>query len=237
METNNEKKDIGSLFDRIAKSYDLLNHLLSFNMDRRWRKKAVQAIEGRCEELLDVAAGTGDLSLEIVRQDKAAKIVGIDLSEQMIAKGKEKIAKAGLDARVELLKADCCKTKFEGDRFDCATCAFGVRNFARLEESLSEICRVLRPGGQFVVLEFSYPKNALIRFFYNIYFTMVLPLVGKIVSKDKKAYTYLPQSVKGFIQGEKMTECLEKAGFERCSYKSLSFGICTLYSGYKKEKK
>ncbi len=229
-----EKKNIGFLFDRIAKKYDLLNHLLSLNIDKAWRKKAIQRLRP-CENLLDIATGTGDFALEIIRQRKADKVLGIDLSKQMLAIGKEKIAKAGKADIIALEQADVAALGFSDEVFDAVTCAFGVRNFADLDKGLSEMYRVLRHNGQIVILEFSYPRNCIIKFFYNIYFSFVLPLIGKLVSKDKKAYGYLPKSVKGFIQGEEFVDHLVGVGFQNPEYKYLSFGICTIYTAQKKQ--
>ncbi|MBR1768868.1 MAG: bifunctional demethylmenaquinone methyltransferase/2-methoxy-6-polyprenyl-1,4-benzoquinol methylase UbiE [Bacteroidales bacterium] len=227
-----EKKNIGNLFDRIAKHYDLLNHLLSFNIDKLWRKKAIKRLTP-CDELLDVATGTGDFALEILKQDKAAHITGIDLSKEMLAVGKEKIKKAQEEKRIQLQQEDCASLSLADESFDALTCAFGVRNFAFLDKGLSEMYRVLKPKSKIIILEFSYPKNFLIKAVYNFYFTSVLPLVGKIISKDRQAYSYLPKSVKNFPQREDFLQHLQKAGFRNTGFQSLTFGICTIYYGEK----
>ena len=230
-----EKKNIGSLFDRIAKHYDSLNHLLSLNIDKRWRRQAVGEIAQSASEreLLDVAIGTADLSLEVLRQHPSTKITGIDLSEQMMLLGKEKVRKAGKSERVEFMKASALDMPFDDGRFDVVTCAYGVRNFSDLDQGLREMYRVLRERGEVVILEFSYPTNAVIRFFYDLYFSYIMPLIGRWFSKDKTAYAYLRSSVKSFVWGEQMVERMRKAGFSNISFKPQTAGISTVYVGYK----
>ncbi|MDO5760086.1 MAG: bifunctional demethylmenaquinone methyltransferase/2-methoxy-6-polyprenyl-1,4-benzoquinol methylase UbiE [Bacteroidota bacterium] len=227
-----EKKNIGSLFDSIAKKYDFLNHLLSFNIDKKWRKKATKLLLP-CNKLLDVATGTGDFAIEILKQKKAKQITGIDLSKEMIAIGEKKLANLSMTSFIDLRREDVSNLNFSDNSFEAITCGFGVRNFSNLEKGLSEMFRVLQPNGQVVILEFSYPKNPIIKFFYNLYFTFVLPLIGKLISKDKQAYKYLPLSVKNFAQRETFLEYMQQAGFQQTTNRSLTFGICTLYSGRK----
>lgn len=227
------KNNIGSLFDNIAKHYDLLNHLLSLNIDKIWRRKAIKKLSTTKENLLDVATGTCDFALEIIKQDKAKNITGIDLSKEMLAVGKHKVEKANLSSRITLQQEDCTNLSFPDESFDALTCAFGVRNFNNLDKGLEEMFRVLKPKSEIVILEFSYPKNVIIRFFYNFYFTCILPLIGKLISKDKSAYTYLPKSVKGFIWGEEFLSHLTKVGFSNTEYKTLTFGIATIYKAVK----
>ncbi len=227
-----EKKNIGSLFDGIAKSYDFLNHFLSLNIDKQWRKKAINVLIP-CDRLLDVATGTGDFAIEILKQNKAKQIYGIDVSKEMIAIGRKKTAALKTSADIKLQQEDVCSLSFEDNSFEAVSCAFGVRNFSDLDKGLKEMFRVLKEKGQIIILEFSYPQNPIIKFFYNLYFTAVLPLIGKIVSKDKRAYKYLPQSVKTFYQGEQFLQHLQQAGFKKTRYKNLSFGICTIYIGEK----
>lgn len=227
-----EKKNIGSLFDGIAKSYDFLNHLLSLNIDKRWRKKAIAMLKP-CNNLLDVATGTCDFAIEILKQNKAKQIYGIDVSKEMIAIGRKKIDNLKTSANIQLEQEDVCFLSFKDNSFEAVTCAFGVRNFSDLDSGLKEMFRVLKENGQIIILEFSYPQNPIIKFFYNLYFTAVLPLIGKLVSKDKRAYTYLPQSVKTFYQGKQFLHHLQQAGFKNTKYKSLTFGICSIYIGEK----
>ncbi|MBR1877508.1 MAG: bifunctional demethylmenaquinone methyltransferase/2-methoxy-6-polyprenyl-1,4-benzoquinol methylase UbiE [Paludibacteraceae bacterium] len=235
----NEKQNIGSLFDRIAKTYDVLNHGLSLNIDRRWRRKAVASMQP-ARRVLDVAIGTADLTIEMLRQGKAVQVTGIDLSTEMMAIGEEKIirekAKGRMDesAEVEFVYGNAQEMPYEEGSFDAVTCAFGCRNFADLDAGLREMHRVLRPGGQVVILEFSYPGNPIIRKMYDIYFSYILPFIGRIVSHDKTAYTYLNRSVKGFVWGEAFVQHLHDIGFVHEHFTPLTLGIATVYMARKK---
>lgn len=230
----NEKKNIGSLFDRIAKHYDFLNHLLSLNIDKRWRRKAVSSLPHQDKQTcLDVAIGTADLSIELLRQAPDTTIQGIDLSSEMMNIGKEKVQEKGLDSSVSFINASALDMPFEDNSFDIVMCGYGVRNFSDLDKGLSEMQRVLKPEGQLMILEFSYPDNRLIAWAYDIYFSHILPLVGRVVSKDKSAYSYLNKSVKTFVWGDKMKQRIEQAGFSACTYKPLTFGITTIYTATK----
>ncbi len=226
----NEKNNIGSLFNRIAGSYDKLNHLLSFNIDKRWRKKAVKRMSP-CEQLLDIAIGTADLAIEIIRQQKAQHVIGIDLSTEMMKIGAEKVAKRNMQGQIEFVEGSALALPYPDGHFDVVTCAYGVRNFSDLDQGLREMRRVLKPGGQLMILEFSYPNNKIIAWFYDLYFSHILPKIGKWLSHDKTAYDYLNRSVKNFIWGEEMAEHLRIAGFSGVHYRSLSMGITTVYEG------
>lgn len=228
-----EKKDIGRLFDRIAATYDRFNHLLSLNVDRTWRRKAVKMLR-KSEHLLDVAVGTADLAMEIVRQDKAYIVEGIDLSTEMMKIGAAKVEKAGMSDRISFLEGSALDMPYACSSFDAVTCAYGVRNFSDLDNGLSEMFRVLAPGGQLVILEFSYPSNALVRAVYDFFFTRIMPRVGKAVSKDAAAYTYFRNSVKGFIWGQEMADRIMSAGFSDVRFRTLTFGISTIYTAEKK---
>lgn len=228
MQPLEEKKNIGQLFDRIAGTYDSFNHLLSLNIDRRWRRKAVSRLS-KAEKLLDVAIGTADLAIELMKQGKADFIDGIDLSEGMMKIGREKVERKKLDGKVSFMKASALDMPFDDASYDALTCSYGVRNFSNLDKGLQEFHRVLRPGGQLMILEFSYPENKLVRALYDFFFTKIMPLVGKAMSKDPSAYTYFKNSVKGFIWGEEMAERLRKAGFTNVSFKPMTFGISTVY--------
>ena len=241
-----EKRNIGSLFDRIAGRYDFLNHLLSLNIDRRWRRKAVAQLFKTSNHLiiqssnlscLDVAIGTADLAIEIAKQftsnpvtSNPITITGIDLSQEMMRIGEEKVGKLGLQNCISFLQASALDMPFEDCSFDMVTCAYGVRNFSDLDQGLREMQRVLKANGQLIVLEFSYPKNRIIAWIYDLYFSHILPTIGRWLSKDKTAYTYLNKSVKNFIWGEEMAKHLKGAGFEKVNYKTFSFGITTLYT-------
>lgn len=227
-----EKQHIGQLFDRIAGTYDRLNHLLSLNVDRRWRRRAVKGMAS-CETVLDVAVGTADLAIELVRQEKAARVEGIDLSPEMMRIGKEKVERQRMSDRITFREGSALQLPYDDNSFDAVTCAFGVRNFSDLDAGLREMLRVLKPGGQLMVLEFSYPENRIVAWGYDLYFSHILPAVGRWLSRDKSAYTYLNKSVKNFIWGEKMTEKLSETGFRvpRCT--PYSFGIASVYKAVK----
>ena len=231
-----EKQHIGSLFDRIAGTYDRLNHGLSLNIDRLWRRKTVSLMPP-AEHVLDVAIGTADLTIAMLRAGKAQRVTGIDLSREMMRIGEEKLtpkqgaAQTGTPGAkpVNFVYANAQSMPFEEASFDGVTCAFGCRNFSDLDAGLREMYRVLRPGGQVTILEFSYPSNKLIRWGYDLYFSHVLPLVGRLVSHDKTAYTYLNKSVKSFCWGEGFLRHLTQAGFQDARFETLTFGIATIY--------
>ena len=229
---DNSKQNIGHLFNRIAGTYDRLNHLLSLNTDRRWRKRAVRRLTP-CDNALDVASGTADLAIEMVRQDKVQQVTGIDLSEEMLRLGNDKIRKAGLSARITLQQGSALALPYPDGHFNAVTCAYGIRNFSDLNLGLQEMQRVLQPDGQLLILEFSYPDNKIIRFFYDFYFTKIMPAIGRKVSKDPTAYSYLNRSVKEFIWGEAMAEQLRAAGFRNVAFRPMTFGITTLYLAQK----
>ena len=227
-----EKQHIGQLFDRIAGTYDGLNHGLSLNIDKRWRKKAVQRMPA-VAHVLDVAIGTADLTIEMLRQGKAQRVTGIDLSEQMMAIGKAKGERLKVKGKIDFVYGNAQHMPFEDATFDGVTCAYGCRNFQDLDEGLREMYRVLKPGGQVTILEFSYPKNPFVRALYDLYFTHILPFIGRIVSRDKTAYTYLNKSVKHFCWGEAFVQHLTDAGFTDAQFKPLTFGITTIYRANK----
>lgn len=229
-EVAQEKQHIGKLFDRIAPTYDGLNHGLSLNIDRIWRRKAVGEMKP-AHDVLDVAVGTADLAIEMLQRGKAERVTGIDLSQQMMQIGKTKCERHRL--QVEFVYANAQKMPFENDMFDAVTCAFGCRNFQDLDAGLREMYRVLKPGGQVTILEFSYPANPLVRALYDIYFTHVLPFIGRMVSRDKTAYTYLNRSVKNFCWGKDFLRHLCNAGFRDEHFKPLTFGIATIYTAIK----
>lgn len=227
-----EKQHIGQLFDRIAGTYDGLNHGLSLNIDKRWRRKTVQQMVP-AQHVLDVAIGTADLTIEMLRRGKAQRVTGLDLSKQMMEVGRRKVERLRVTGKVEFVYGNAQHMPFDNASFDAVTCAYGCRNFQNLDEGLQEMFRVLKPGGQVVILEFSYPSNALVRTLYDIYFTHVLPLVGRIVSRDKTAYTYLNKSVKSFCWGEAFAQHMRQAGFTDTRFIPLTFGITTIYTAKK----
>ena len=229
---DNEKQHIGQLFDRIAGTYDGLNHLLSLNIDKRWRRRAIRMLQP-AEQVLDVAIGTADLTIEILRQGKAQHVTGIDLSHGMMAIGEQKVAKRGYAPQVQFDYGSAQQMPYANASFDTVTCAYGVRNFANMDEGLSEMYRVLRTGGELMVLEFSYPTNPVIRWGYDLYFTHILPFIGNLFSRDKGAYSYLNRSVKNFPYGEAFCQHLRKAGFTQIKATPLTFGISTIYTAVK----
>ena len=231
---NSEKKKIQimKMFDNIAETYDLLNLLLSFRMDYIWRKKSIQTIENNPKKILDIATGTADFAI-IAAKYTNAKITGIDISEKMLSIGNEKIKKNKLSNRILLKLADAEKLPFKNNSFQAITAGFGVRNFQNIDTGLSEMYRVLDKDGVVVILEPSKPSLSPIKQLYNIYFTHILPLVGKIISKDKKAYTYLTNSVNAFPPKKIFLKKLEDIGFKHCKHTSLTFGIVSLYSAKK----
>jgi len=227
-----EKQNIGALFDRIATSYDFLNHILSLNIDKIWRRRAVKSLKP-VDSLLDVAIGTADLSIEIIKQGKAERIKGLDLSEQMMKIGEEKVRKRVLSSKIFFDKGSALDMPYKAESFDAVTCAFGVRNFSDIDKGLSEFNRVLKKGGEVVILEFSYPSNKFIAAIYDLYFSNILPFVGKLFSKDKKAYSYLNSSVKNFIWGSEMVKKITGHGFSEVTCTTLSFGIASIYKAIK----
>jgi demethylmenaquinone methyltransferase / 2-methoxy-6-polyprenyl-1,4-benzoquinol methylase len=232
--TGDSKKDqVASMFDNIANRYDLLNSILSLGIHKGWRKKCVRLLKAKQPRtILDVATGTADFAIECAKLNPE-KITGIDISEGMMQVGREKLKKQNLDRLIQLEYGNAETATFPDNSFDAIVVGFGVRNFQDLEKGLSNLYRVLKPGGQLVVLEFSYPHNALIKAGYNFYFTYITPLVGKIFSKDTRAYSYLTESVKAFPNNEKFTAILDRLNYKKTYFKSLSFGIAAIYHGQK----
>ncbi len=231
--SENKKTQVAQMFNSIAGKYDFLNHFLSAGIDIYWRKKAIRLLQkSQPKQILDIATGTGDFAIEALRVNPD-KITGIDISDGMLAVGREKLQKKGLTAKIELLNGDSENLQFEAGTFDAVTAAFGVRNFENLEKGLSEMNRVLKPGGKVVILEFSKPTAFPMKQTYNFYFKNILPVFGKIISKDQAAYTYLPESVQAFPDGPAFLAIMEKVGFKNTQWQSLTFGICSIYSGTK----
>ena len=228
-----KKEQVARMFDNISGNYDFLNHFLSLGIDTVWRKKAIRQLKAVHPKLiLDVATGTGDFAVEALRLNPD-KIIGIDISEGMLEIGRKKMAKRGLDSKIELRSGDSEKLAFEENKFDAIIVAFGVRNFENLEKGLSEMLRVLKPGGKMVVLEFSRPTVFPFRHLYHFYFRFVLPKIGRWVSRDSSAYTYLPESVQAFPDGKEFLGILSRLGFKNTAWTSLTFGITSLYTGIK----
>lgn len=231
-----KKDQVEEMFDNISPKYDLLNHLLSANIDKVWRRKSIKRLQPfQPVHILDIATGTGDFAVAAAKLEKT-KITGIDISEGMLDVGRRKIEKKGLSNRIILQKADSENLPFEQSTFDAAIVGFGVRNFESLEKGLAEILRVLKPGGVFIVLEFSKPRKAPFKQLYYFYFTNILPMLGRLISKDSRAYTYLPESVNEFPDGEDFTAVLEKVGFKNGKCFPQTFGIASIYEATKPEK-
>lgn len=228
------KKDaVAAMFDDIAPRYDLLNRMLSFGIDQQWRDEAISELKpDRPRRILDIATGTGDLAIKALQLDPE-KVVGVDIAEEMLEKGREKIRDLGFESRITLQRGDAEKLPFSDSQFDAALVGFGVRNFEDLDRGLREILRVLTPGGRLVVLEFSHPSAFPIKHLYRFYSHVILPVVGRIVSRNEAAYRYLPASVDVFPSGEAFVERLSAAGFTDTMWRPLTFGIASLYTGKK----
>jgi len=225
---------IATMFDRISSKYDVLNHLLSLNIDKVWRRKTARAVaKHQPATILDLATGTADLAIALAKSNPKAHIIGMDISEKMLEIGKRKVTKQKMDSRIELLIGDAASLPFEDNIFDAVTVAFGVRNFEDLDKGLSEIHRVLKPNGQVVILEFSMPERFPVKQLYHFYFKHLLPLIGGIVSKDRSAYSYLPASVERFPKPSAFIEILAQIGLSNIQVKPLTFGIATLYTATK----
>jgi len=231
--TGTKKNQVKSMFNSISKKYDFLNHLLSFGIDKIWRRKAISYLKPYMPgSILDIATGTGDLAITALNI-KPAKITGIDISEGMLNIGKTKIKKKKLENIINLILGDSENLQFSDNEFDAAMVAFGVRNFENLQKGLAEIQRVLKPGTPLVVLEFSKPKKFPVKQVYNFYFKNILPSVGKFFSKDKIAYNYLPDSVSKFPEGNAFLEEMKNAGFKETKEERLTFGVASIYFGLK----
>ena len=227
------------MFDSIAPDYDRLNHLMSMNVDKGWRRKALRRIVDTAGplEVLDLACGTGDFSLAIARRmDRrgvSGHVAGVDLSDGMLAVMKEKVAAAGLSERISMAQGDGENLPFPDGTFDRVTIAFGIRNFEHREEGLREMRRVLKPGGRLVILELSVPENRIVRGFYNLYFLHILPWIGGRISGDKAAYNYLPASVVKFPGRKAFMATMADCGFSDVRHRAFSLGICRMYTGEK----
>ena len=228
-----KKEQVAEMFNNISPKYDFLNHFLSAGIDIIWRKKAIKKLKNHQPKLiLDVATGTGDFAIEALKLNPE-KVIGVDISSGMLDIGREKMKKKSLDHKIEMVLGDSEGLPFEDNKFDAIIVAFGVRNFEDLEAGLKDMNRVLRPGGKVVVLEFSKPRKFPVKQLYNFYFKYILPKLGRLVSKDSRAYTYLPESVKAFPDGKNFLSVLEGSGFKKTTWTSLTFGISSIYTGIK----
>lgn len=223
-----------TMFDNIAHSYDLLNHRLSFGIDYMWRKTAIKQLAPyKPKAMLDIATGTGDFAIMAAKKLRPRQVVGIDISEGMMRIGAEKVKAAGLDGIISFKKEDCEHMSYADNTFDAIITAFGIRNFQNLDACLKEMCRVLKPGGKLSILELSCPIHFPMKQLFWTYSHTLLPLYGKLISKDDEAYKYLISTIESFPQGEEMTGIFKKAGFSEARFKRLTFGICTCYFAIK----
>ena len=229
-EDGDKRAQVEEMFDNIAPTYDKLNHRLSWNIDKRWRRRAVAALSDYAPEtILDVATGTGDFAIQLATTLHPKEVVGADISEGMMEVGRNKVHSAGLDDIIRFAKEDCFKMTFPDSRFDAVTAAFGIRNFANLDKGLAEMCRVLKPGGHLSIVELTSPVSFPMKQLFHIYSHTVLPIYGRLISKDTSAYSYLTKTIEAFPQGELMVRILKDAGFKQAEFKRLTFGICTMY--------
>ena len=221
---------VEQMFDNIAPTYDKLNHRLSWDIDKGWRKKAIKALAPyKPQSLLDIATGTGDFAILATQMLHPQRVVGADISEGMMQIGREKVKALRLENVVMFEKEDCTHLSYNNENFDAVTAAFGIRNFADLDAGLREMCRVLRTGGHLSIVELTTPVKFPMRQLFHIYSHTVLPVYGRLISKDTSAYSYLTKTIDAFPQGERMVEILKKAGFSDAKFKRLTFGICTMY--------
>lgn len=223
-------QQVEQMFDRIAPTYDKLNHRLSWDIDRGWRKKAIrQLMPFAPKTLLDIATGTGDFAILAARMLQPERLVGADISEGMMEIGRQKVKEEGLDGIITFEKEDCTALSYPDNTFDAVTAAFGIRNFADLDKGLAEMCRVVKPGGHLSIAELTTPVSFPMKQLFHVYSHSVLPVYGRLISKDTSAYSYLTKTIEAFPQGERMVGILKKAGFAEASFKRLTFGICTIY--------
>lgn len=229
-EESTKAVQVERMFNHIAPTYDQLNHTLSMGIDRSWRRKAIHTLRPyHPQQILDIATGTGDFAILACRELQPQFLIGADISEGMMEVGREKVQQAGLADKVSFAREDCTALSFADATFDAVTVAFGVRNFEHLDIALGEMCRVLRPNGHLVILELSTPDRFPMKQLFTLYSKVVMPLIGKLISKDNSAYTYLPESIRAFPQGEVMQRSIRNAGFSQVRFRRLTFGICTLY--------
>ena len=227
-------EQVEQMFDNIAPAYDKLNHILSFNIDKIWRNKAIKWLKQfHPKSIMDVATGTGDFALLAYKKIKPDQLTGVDISEGMMNVGRQKVKKAGLEEHIKFEKEDCLCLSYPDNTFDAITVAFGIRNFESLDQGLAEMRRVLKPGGHLVILELTTPDKAPMKQLFKFYSQTIIPTIGKIISSDNSAYKYLPSTIKAFPQGEIMQEIMKKAGLSEVRFKRLTFGICTLYTASK----
>ncbi|MGP1350805.1 MAG: bifunctional demethylmenaquinone methyltransferase/2-methoxy-6-polyprenyl-1,4-benzoquinol methylase UbiE [Hoylesella marshii] len=229
-DSGDKSRQVEQMFDNIAPTYDVLNHRLSWDIDKCWRRKAIaQLAPYHPQQILDIATGTGDFAILSARMLRPRQLIGADISEGMMNIGREKVEREGLQHIISFQREDCMKLSFADSSFDAVTAAFGIRNFKDLNQGLSEMCRVLKKGGVLSIVELTTPVVSPMKQLFNIYSHTLLPLYGKMISKDSSAYRYLTATIEAFPQGEKMMQVLRHAGFEEVAFRRLTFGICTMY--------
>lgn len=227
-------EQVEEMFNSIAPAYDFMNRAMTFGIDRFWRRKAVKMVAATTpRRILDVATGTGDLAIQLCRSIDGVTVTGIDLSEEMLRVGEEKVKKAGLAHLITMRKADCLALPFPDNSFDAVTVAYGVRNFEHLDKGYAEMARVLRPGGMLCVIELAVPQGKLVRPLYNIYTRTAIPAIGQLISADRRAYSYLPESIAAMPRGAEMLGLMKKAGLANPRLKALTFGTCAIYTARK----
>lgn len=229
-------EQVREMFDSIAPAYDFMNRAMTFGIDRLWRRRAVKMLRDVAhDEILDVATGTGDLAILLARRLRPKSVTGIDLSEQMLDIARKKADKVHIETDIKFFAADCLALPMADESFDCVTVAYGVRNFEHLKDGYREMLRVLRPGGTLCVIELSTPTSTIVRPLYNFYTRRIIPFVGRLVSKDVRAYSYLPESIAAVPQRDEMTALMLEAGFATATFRPLTFGTCTIYIGKKSQ--
>ncbi|MDG1331215.1 MAG: bifunctional demethylmenaquinone methyltransferase/2-methoxy-6-polyprenyl-1,4-benzoquinol methylase UbiE [Crocinitomicaceae bacterium] len=234
-ESSSKKEEVAEMFNNISKRYDFLNHFLSLGIDKIWRKKAIKQLRDlQPKKILDIATGTGDFAVAAMKL-KPTEVIGVDISQGMLDVGIEKMKRKGLDHVIQMRIGDSEELPFEDGYFDALTVGFGVRNYENLEKGLTDMLRVLRPGGKAIILEFSKPKKFPMKHLFGFYSKRIIPFFGKRISKDERAYAYLPESVEAFPEGKAFTDILEKIGYSKVSAKTVSGGIATIYAGTKKQ--
>lgn len=229
-----KKEQVEKMFDNVAWRYDFLNRLMSFGIDTLWRRHLIKQMKSyNPNSILDMATGTGDLAIMTAKSMRSVNITGIDLSNNMITLAKKKLEKTGFGSRIKMLVGDSENIDFPNDSFDSAMIAFGIRNFENLDKGLSELLRVLKPGCPIFILEFSKPTIFPVKQLFNLYFKYAVPLIGKVFSKDQRAYSYLYESVQAFPDYDSLKEIMQTVGYKNCKWEALSIGICSLYIGEK----
>lgn len=233
-DSENKGVQVERMFDSIAKNYDTLNHTLSMGIDRSWRRKGLSTLKDlQPQNILDIASGTGDLAIQACHLLQPQKVVGVDISEGMMDVGRQKVEKLGLSDKITFERQDCMSLNIPDSSYDAAIVAFGIRNFENLDRGLKEILRVLKPGGRLMILELSTPSSFPMKQAYWCYSRLFIPTVGRLISRDKAAYTYLPKSIEAFVQGKEMVHVLLKNGYKSAYFKTYTLGICSMYIGEK----